>query len=233
MRMLLLLPTLWLLGGCAAQSSSLQLSQAVPASPPRPVLLVPGMMGAAQNFDAMKARLERSGWSAVRAITLEPNDGSLSVPEMALQVGRAAQALRAETGVDQIDIVGFSMGALVTRFWMQRLGGREQVRRFISISGPHAGTLTAFLRPGAGVRQMRPRSRLLRALAADPRPWGDVEVHTFRTPLDLIIVPSSSSLLPGAATERTFLVPIHHWMLSDAQVIEAVIEVLGAPESPP
>lgn len=233
MRFQALLLTMWLAGGCATGTAALPPPSTHPVSSQShpPVLLVHGIHATVNGFDTLKAHLESAGWPVVRAVPLQPNDGSLTIPEMAAMVARAAEALQAETGAPRIDVIGFSMGALVTRYWVQKLGGREVVRRFVSISGPQAGTLTAYVHPGAGVKQMRPRSPLLRELARDPYPWGKAEVFTFWTPMDMIIVPANSSQLPGA-TERTFPVLLHHWMIQDTRVINAVIEVLGAPDTP-
>lgn len=172
------------------------------------------------RFDVMRRALERRGHT-VRAIDLRPNDGSVSVEQMAEQVDGAARALGSA-----IDLVGFSMGALVSRFWIQRGEGRARVRRFVSISGPHHGTATAYALPLAGVRQMRPGSALLRSLARDPDPWGDVDVHTVWTPMDLMILPPRSSRLPGA-TEHSIPVPLHRWMITDRRVVERVAGILG------
>ena len=49
----------------------------------------------------------------------------------------------------------------------------------------------------------------------------------FRTPLDLMILPSTSSKLPKA-TERTFWVPLHPLMPGDRGVHTAIIEALSA-----
>lgn len=98
------------------------------------------------RFDVMRRALERRGHT-VRAIDLRPNDGSVSVEHMAEQVDAAARALGSA-----IDLVGFSMGALVSRFWIQRGEGRARVRRFVSISGPHHGTATAYALPRASGR---------------------------------------------------------------------------------
>lgn len=193
-----------------------------------PVLLVHGIDDDASAFDVMRERLEREGWPHVHALSLVPNDGSEGVPALARQVAREAEALRTRTGARRVDVVGFSMGALVTRYWLQLHGGRLVVRRYISISGPHAGTQLAWLRRGKGVRQMRPQSRLLRYLERERRPWGEVEVHSFWTPWDLTIFPACSSRLRGAS-ERTFPVLMHPWMLSDGRVLDAVVEVLGSP----
>lgn len=193
-----------------------------------PVLLVHGIDDDASAFDVLRARLEREGWPHVQAISLVPNDGSEGIPALARQVAREAEALRARTGARRVDVVGFSMGALVARYWLQLQGGRLVVRRFISLSGPHAGTRMAWLRRGKGVRQMRPGSPLLQYLQSLQRPWGEVEAHSFWTPWDLTIFPASSSRLRGAS-ERTFPVLLHPWMLTDARVLDAVVEVLGSP----
>src|SRR5262249_55564190 len=104
--------------------------------------------------------------------------------------------------------------------------------RFVSISGPHAGTANAYALPLAGVREMRPGSDLLTDLARDADPWGEVEVHCFWTPFDLMVVPAQSAILPGARSVQRFPVAIHRWMLTDARVISAVRDVLRGPTPP-
>ena len=66
------------------------------------------------------------------------------------------------------------------------------MRRFISISGPHKGTLAAYALPLAGLHDMRPGSALIRDLEGDRDAFGSVEVHCLYTPYDLMIVPATS-----------------------------------------
>ena len=61
-----------------------------------------------------------------------------------MQVDDAAKRIMKATKAPRLDIVGFSMGALASRHYIQRGAGKQRVRRFVSISGPHAGTLTAY-----------------------------------------------------------------------------------------
>jgi triacylglycerol lipase len=110
---------------------------------------------------------------------------------------------------------------------VQRGGGKGVVRRFVSISGPHAGTLTAHALPHVGARQMRPGSDLLRDLASDADPWGGVEVHALYTPFDLMIVPAVSALLPGATTTHRIPALLHRLMLSDRRVHAIVASLLA------
>jgi triacylglycerol lipase len=192
-----------------------------------PVLLVHGIWDTGAKLGSMRRGLERAGLGPVDCIDLRPNDGRAPILELASQVDRAARALAERTSTERVDVVGFSMGALVTRTFVQRLEGKRRVRRFVSISGPHQGTAMAWALPFAGTREMRPGSPLLRELAADPDPWGDVEVHVMYTPYDLMIVPASSSRLPGARSETRMPIALHRWMIEDARAIAHVAELLA------
>jgi triacylglycerol lipase len=130
-------------------------------------------------------------------------------------------------------LIGFSMGALIARVYLAQLGGRELVGRFVSISGPHAGTWTAYGLPLPGVMQMRPDSPLLRNLARDPRALEPVSVHCLYTPFDAMIVPADSSVLPGARSVDRVPVLVHRWMLSDPRVLKIVLGLLSQPLTAP
>lgn len=224
-----LLAALLCAGGCAHAASGRpppEPSESEPAVK-HPVLLVHGLWNSQAQFARLREALLREGFDPVVGLDFSPNDGSAPIAQLAEQVEAHAEALRSLAGTERIDVVGFSMGALVTRYWIQRRAGRERTRRFISISGPHAGTWVAHGSALAGARQMRPGSDLLRDLAADADPWGEVEVHAFWTPWDLMILPARSSSLPLVRSERRFPVLVHRWMLEDEAVIDAVIGCLA------
>ena len=193
-----------------------------------PVLLVHGIWDSSSRLAPLAAGLTLRGVHGVHAIDLVPNDGRAPIPELGRLVAREADSLAAREGAERVDVVGFSMGALVARWYVQRGGGKERVRRFVSIAGPHHGTLSAYALPFAGARDMRPKSALLEDLAADPDPFGDVEVHCLYTPFDLIIVPAKSGVLEGARSVRVFTVPMHRFMITDARVLDHVAAILRA-----
>lgn len=190
------------------------------------VLLVHGIWDSAARLAPLKAGLEARGLTNVHALDLVPNDGRAPIAELGALVARAAAALGAG---GPVDVVGFSMGALVSRWYVQRGGGKERVRRFISISGPHHGTTTAYAVPFfAGVRDMRPGSELLRDLASDTDPFGPVDVHCLYTPFDLMILPAKSSVLAGARSVHEFRVPMHRFMITDGRVLDHIAALLRA-----
>ncbi len=195
---------------------------------PHPVLLVHGIWDSSSRLAPLAAGLTLRGVRGVHAIDLVPNDGRAPIAELGRLVAREADALAAREKAAQVDVVGFSMGALVSRWYIQRGGGKERVRRFVSIAGPHHGTATAYALPFPGARDMRPKSALLEDLETDPDPFGDVAVHCLYTPFDLMILPAKSAVLAGARSVRGFRVAMHRFMITDARVLDHVAALLRA-----
>ncbi len=216
-----------LASGCATMSVPRPSAES-PRPAHVPVLLVHGIDDTATKMRPLERRLRELGWTEaeVEICEFHPNDGTGGILPLVEQLDRSARALAARSGAERIDVVSFSMGALVARYWLMRVPGHVPVRRYVSISGPHHGTLTGFLRRNAGAEQMRPGSRFLEDLATDEGQWGPVTAYSFWTPLDLMIVPARSSRLKGAV-ERTFPVVLHPLMMYDGRVLGAVLEVLG------
>lgn len=187
-----------------------------------PILCVHGIWASAKRIQPLVRGLAGQGLPSVCAIDLWPNTGRATIERLAEQLAGEVARLERVHGAGQVDLVGFSMGALVSRYFIQRLGGKAHVGRFVSIAGPHAGTWTAYALPFAGTRQMRPGSALLRGLAADRDPFGPVEVHCVYTPLDLMIVPAHSSILREARHVRAVPAAMHRLLLSDRRVHEQV-----------
>jgi len=190
-----------------------------------PVLIVHGIWDSRSRVRLLEQGLIARGFAHARAFDMKPNDGRAPIATLAEQAKQQAAALLEQHG-GPIDVVGFSMGALVARYYLQRLGGKTSVRRFISVSGPHRGTLAAYALPLAGLRDMRPGSALIRELEADPAGFGGVEVHCLYTPYDLMIVPAESSVLPSAKSVQRVGVPIHRMMITDRSALDAIASVL-------
>lgn len=205
------------------------------SAPKVPVLIVHGIWDSEARISTLTQGLIERGLSQTRAFTFRPRDGSAPLSTLGQQLQREVSLLKDAHAVSQVDLVGFSMGALVSRYYLRRLGGADHVRRFVSISGPHHGTLMAYGLPLDGVRDMRPGSAFLRDLERDERDETQaanrVETHVIYTPFDLTIVPAHSSKLPSARTTTTFPVALHRWMIKDARVLDHVASLL-APADP-
>jgi triacylglycerol lipase len=126
-----------------------------------PVILVHGIADRNFVFREMASYLSARGW-LVHSLNLCPNNGQEKLENLAYQVGNYIKHVFPPS--QPIDLLGFSMGGLVTRYYLQKLGGCDRVQRYISISAPHHGTLMAYFLPYLGVKQMRPGSAFLRAI---------------------------------------------------------------------
>ncbi len=194
-----------------------------------PVLLVHGIWNSARQFAPLVQALRGAGVEHIAAVDLSPNSGHAPIAELAAQLAAPAERLLSQASAAELDVIGFSMAALVTRYWIQRRGGHQKVRRFVSISGPHRGTALALFSRLPGIRDMRPRSRLLDELAGADESWTKVELHCLWTPYDVMIVPAAGSVLAGARSSTRFPVLLHRWMIRDPRVLAAVTAILTAP----
>ncbi|MGE5623582.1 MAG: esterase/lipase family protein, partial [Methanocella sp.] len=160
-----------------------------------PVLLVHGIFDTSRTMEGLYRSLRRFGWTGVQAMDLVPNDASAPLEDLARELGERAEEICRAEKADRLDIVGFSMGGLVARYYVKFLGGRERVERLVTISSPHHGTQLAHLSPGPGAREMRPGSAFLKKLNAGEEAPEPVRYTSIWTPLDLMIVPPESSRL--------------------------------------
>lgn len=190
-----------------------------------PVLLVHGWLDTRAKFDKMAGYLRNLGLE-VHSFDLVPNLGNIELEKLADQV--ADYADRTIEGDRHFDLIGFSMGGIVSRYYVQRLGGIDRVQRFIAISSPHQGTLTGYSLNLPGIAQMRPKSALLEDLNRDAAMLERLNFTSIWTPFDAIILPANSCQMP-VGREIKVNVLVHAWMVSDDRVLQAVAEELEAP----
>lgn len=188
----------------------------------RPVVLVHGIHSSGADMQRMVRFFQAQGRKVI-APTLTPNGGAARLEDLAKQLAATVQR---ELPGQQFDLVGFSMGGLVSRYYLQRMGGLKHVGHFITLATPHHGTKLAKLLRGPGVVQMRPGSEFLRDLASDADQLRSVKFTSFYTPLDTIIVPARSSEMPQATNVRLWAAMHPSWIL-EKKCLRAVASALA------
>jgi triacylglycerol lipase len=151
-------------------------------------------------------------------------DRHCSNHDHAAEIIAAIGRLRAATGFECTDVVAHSMGGLALRLCLADAGHAACIRRVVFLATPHAGTWAAWLARGAGGREMRPGSALMRELgqssvADHVRGW------TIRTPIDLRIFPGGSADLDGMRGVEVCC-PTHRGLLRSARVFAAIARAL-------
>jgi triacylglycerol lipase len=189
-----------------------------------PILLVHGFTDTSKVFQTMSAYLTNLGYQ-VNTIDLIPSDGTADLGELAQQLKNYIDSSLAE--VSKINLLGFSMGGIITRYYLQRLGGIDKVDKYINISAPNRGTILSYSLPFKGILQMRPQSQLLQDLNRDVHSQlTHIKTLIMWTPFDLMIIPANSSQL-GIGQEIALPILAHKWMLSDRRVLRAIADFLS------
>lgn len=186
------------------------------------IVLVHGFFSTNKIFFLMKKKFEKNGFTCF-APTLRPINAKYGIENL-------GEKLKSEIDFhlgdkEEFSLVGFSMGGIVCRYYLQELGGVSRVKNFITISVPHKGTLTAYLFPSKGVRQLRPNSEFLKNLLHNELVLTGLTLYSLRTPFDLMITPSNSSLWEIAHNKKYNSI-VHSFMLFNTKLIKDIISLL-------
>lgn len=180
------------------------------------VVLVHGFAENGNAFAWMKKRLERLGMECY-VPKLHPADGRGGLAKLAEGLKRDIDGHFGER--ERIAVVSFSMGGIVSRYYLQELGGAARCDTLVTIGSPHHGTRVARLYPTQGAVEMRPGSDFLAKLDASEGRLGDMTVVSYRTPMDLIIIPASSSVWERAVNLQ-YPAPLHPLLLTSNRLID-------------
>ncbi|HMI35345.1 MAG TPA: alpha/beta fold hydrolase [Propionibacteriaceae bacterium] len=158
-----------------------------------PILLVHGFIENHAIFSVMERALRRRGFQMLTAYDY----GLLthSIPRAAIRLGETIERLVTQSGYERINVIGHSLGGLITRYYVQRLGGDSWVHTLVTLGTPHQGTHLARAAPLLPlVRQLTPSSPIIQELA-EPAPGCRTRFIAFHSDIDPVIVPSGNARL--------------------------------------
>jgi triacylglycerol lipase len=187
-----------------------------------PIVLIHGVVDNRSIFTVLRRGLRRRGFGRVQSLNYSPLTDD--VREVAERLRVAVEALCAETGFERVHLIGHSMGGLVARYYVQRLGGDQRVHTVVTLGTPHAGTFAARLVPHPVARQLRPGSDIVAELA-EPAPGCRTRFVAFWSDLDQMIIPSSSARLehPDLSARNVFIRGVGHLSLPiDGRVVHEI-----------
>ncbi|MFF4486968.1 esterase/lipase family protein [Streptomyces sp. NPDC001544] len=152
-----------------------------------PVVLLHGFVDNRSVFVLLRRSLLRHGRQRVLSLNYSPLTRDIRVAAELL--GRHIEEVCERTGSPRVDVVGHSLGGLIARYYVQRLGGDHRVRTLVTLGSPHGGTRVAPLANAHPiVRQMRPDSELIEELTR-PAPGCRTYFVSFWSDLDSLMDP--------------------------------------------
>ena len=139
----------------------------------------------------------------------------------------AESALAAVPG--PVAVVGHSMGGLVARYYVQRMGGDARVHTLVTLGTPHEGSQLAHLLPLPLVRQLQPDSELIRELH-EPAPGCRTRFLAIWSDLDQLVVPKRHATVvhDDLAARNVFVRGVGHMSLPvDGRVVHEICTTLA------
>ncbi|MGI5137586.1 MULTISPECIES: esterase/lipase family protein [unclassified Streptomyces] len=159
----------------------------LPTKAKPPVILLHGFIDNRSVFVLLRRNLTQHGRQHIESLNYSPL--TCDIRTAAQLLGRHIEEICERTGQDQVDVVGHSLGGLIARYYVQRLGGDLHVRTLVTLGTPHSGTRVAPLANAHPiVRQMRPGSELIQELR-EPAPGCRTHFVSFWSDLDPLMDP--------------------------------------------
>ncbi|MCW2613589.1 MAG: hypothetical protein JWN08_583 [Frankiales bacterium] len=192
-----------------------------------PILLVHGLVDNRSTFTLLRRALRRRGFGQV--LTLNYSPFTQDVRSAARRLERLVEQTCEQTGYERVHVVGHSLGGLVARYYVQRMGGDARVHTLCTLGSPHSGTYAAHLLPSRLVRQLRPGSELMTELAA-PAPGCRTRFVCFWSDLDQLVVPQRRARIehPDLAARNVLLSGTGHMSLTwDGRVVREIAQLLA------
>jgi pimeloyl-ACP methyl ester carboxylesterase len=192
-----------------------------------PILLLHGMVDNRSIFALLRRGLRRRGFGQIVAINYSVL--TTDIPSAARRLAGHVEQLCAETGYERVHIVGHSLGGLIARYYVQRMGGDARVHTLVCLGTPHKGTYAARLVPRRIAGQLRPDSAVIAELARPARQCRTRFISVW-SDLDQLIVPKQSARIdhPDLHAHNMLVRGLGHLSLPvDGRVVHAICMTLA------
>ena len=155
-----------------------------------PILLVHGMVDNRSIFTVLRRALRRRGFG--RIWTMNYHVLTHDLRTAARRLAATVESICEQSGYERIHVVGHSMGGVVARYYVQRMGGDSRVHTLVTLGSPHQGTQAARLLPRGVTRQLQPGSEVITELR-EPAPGCRTRFVSFWSDLDALISPKRAA----------------------------------------
>jgi pimeloyl-ACP methyl ester carboxylesterase len=160
------------------------------------VVLLPGWMSGGAQVKPLSDAIGDVARAEVHRLQLKGLGVSGTLPEYADELEAYIAKLRLGPQ-DRLDLVGFSFGGLVCRWYAEVLRGAPRPHWIVTVCTPHHGTRRGkWLKAITTLREMQPGSKAI--LKLHRRRRKDIRYFSVRLSRDNVVEPRFSSVLSGA-----------------------------------
>ena len=192
-----------------------------------PIILIHGVIDNRSIFTVLRRALRNRGFGRLYALNYSPFTDDIA--DVARRLGALIEDVCEQTGYERVHIIGHSMGGLIARYYVQRLGGDSHVHTVCTLGSPHGGTAPARVVPWPVIRQMRPSSDIMAELAS-PAPGCRTRFIAIWSDLDQLVLPQRNAriLHPDLKARNVLIRGIGHMSLPvDRRVVHEISTALA------
>lgn len=219
---LLLLPLwpLWMIAGASYRAATEGEGEA--RGRRNPVILLHGYGMNRTNWVWLGRRLAKQGIGPLYGASyFSPQP----VRESARHLQRFVERVLARERTDTVDIVAHSLGGVVARYYIERLGGGRHVGRLVTIASPHRGTLLGRFGVVGSAKELHCESPFIAELG---QPAAGVAYTSVWSRADAVVVPACSASIEPAGEDVVFDDLGHLSLLLSGRVADIVAGRLRA-----
>jgi triacylglycerol esterase/lipase EstA (alpha/beta hydrolase family) len=188
---------------------------------PRPVIVLHGYAMNRANFVLLASRLAKAGLGPIVGFEYWTLGRTAAG---ARQLAWFVDQVRQVTGAPEVDLIGHSMGGVVSRYYVTLGGGDPAVNRVVTLGSPHAGTDVSVMGLGHPTRELLFGSKLVTRLTAAPPP-EHARITTILSRADALVPADLQPEIPYA--ERIVYDDLGHVaLLGSRRVAQVIIERL-------
>ena len=192
-----------------------------------PIILIHGVIDNRSIFTLLRRSLRGRGFGRTYALNYSPFTDDIA--DVAERLGVLIEDVCEQTGYERVHIIGHSMGGLVARYYVQRLGGDRHVHTVCTLGTPHGGSIPARFVPWPVIRQMRSDSHIITELA-EPAPGCRTRFIAIWSDLDQLVLPQRNARIihDDLRARNVFIKGIGHMSLPvDRRVVHEISTVLA------
>lgn len=193
----------------------------------RPILLVHGYLGHSTNWVYLRYRLKEAGFGPIYTVNL--GSPLRSIGEYAERVKREVKRLKEETGLEEVVMIGHSMGGLVISHYALELASEDDIciTDIVTVGSPLKGTRMAYIGFGACSEQMRCGTPFIQKLGASIIANNDIRFYHIGSEIDIVVQPTHSAFLGDDPSKHCSVRGVGHLgLLFSGQVADAIISYL-------
>jgi triacylglycerol esterase/lipase EstA (alpha/beta hydrolase family) len=189
----------------------------------RPIVLCHGYMHNKSAFFLMEHRLRRAGRKNIVALNFRPS--SREVPYFAERLSEAVDRALEHTGGDKVDLIGHSMGGVVVRYYIEKLGGAARVNVAVQLGAPNGGSKMAVFGVLQSAEQFKADSDLITGFQSS----GAVpsSMTALWSEFDSVILPPENARLPEPAANKMIPGVGHVTLIYSGRVFDEILRALS------